>query len=140
MADNPQSPPVRARPLSPHFSVYKWPLTMATSITHRATGVAISVGMVLIAWGLIALASGPELYQPFVAAMGSIIGLIVLAGFLWSLVFHFLNGIRHLAWDMGYGFAVPIANRTGVLVIGLSILITAGMFIYAWAAHNGMHP
>jgi succinate dehydrogenase / fumarate reductase cytochrome b subunit len=141
MADNPQSPPVRARPLSPHFSVYKWPLTMATSITHRATGVAISVGMVLIAWGLIALASGPELYQPFVAAMGSIIGLIVLAGFLWSLVFHFLNGIRHLAWDMGYGFAVPIANRTGVLVIALSILITAGMFIYAWwAAHNGMHP
>jgi succinate dehydrogenase / fumarate reductase cytochrome b subunit len=140
MADNPQSPPVRARPLSPHFSVYKWPLTMATSITHRVTGVAISVGMVLIAWGLIALASGPELYQPFIAAMGSIIGLIVLAGFLWSLVFHFLNGIRHLAWDMGYGFAVPIANRTGVLVIGLSILITAGMFIYAWAAHNGMHP
>jgi len=114
---------------------------MATSITHRATGVAVSFGMVLIAWGLIALASGPELYQPFIAAMGSIIGLIVLAGFLWSLVFHFLNGIRHLAWDMGFGFSVPIANRTGVLVIALSILITAGMIVYGWwAAHSGTHP
>jgi succinate dehydrogenase / fumarate reductase cytochrome b subunit len=141
MADNPQSSLVRARPLSPHLSVYKWPITMATSITHRATGVAISIGMILIAWGLIALASGPELYQPFSAAMGSIIGLIVVAGFLWSLVFHFLNGIRHLVWDMGYGLAVPTATRTGVLVIGLSILIAAGLLAYGWwAAHNGMHP
>jgi succinate dehydrogenase / fumarate reductase cytochrome b subunit len=137
MAENPQSPPVRPRPLSPFMTIYKWPITMATSITHRATGVAISVGMLLIAWGLIALASGPELYQPFVAAMGSIVGQIVLLGFLWSLVYHFLNGIRHLAWDLGYGFQVRDANQTGLLVIALSVLITVGVFGYGWWVLHG---
>jgi succinate dehydrogenase / fumarate reductase cytochrome b subunit len=138
MADNPQSPPVRERPLSPHLSIYKWPITMATSITHRATGIALSLGMILVAWALIALASGPEMYQPFTAAIANPIGLIVLFGFLWSLVFHFLNGIRHLAWDLGYGFAVPTANRSGVLVIALSVLISIGLFAYGWwAVHGG---
>jgi succinate dehydrogenase / fumarate reductase, cytochrome b subunit len=137
MADNPQSLPVRSRPLSPHLSVYKWPVTMATSITHRATGVAISAGMILIAWGLIALASGPELYQPFTAALGNPIGQIVLFGFLWSLVYHFLNGIRHLAWDLGYGFEVRTASRSGVLVLALSVLIAIGIFGYGWWALHG---
>ncbi|MBV8800452.1 MAG: succinate dehydrogenase, cytochrome b556 subunit, partial [Alphaproteobacteria bacterium] len=82
MADNPQSPPLRSRPLSPFVTIYKWPITMATSIAHRVTGVAISLGMVLIAWGLIALASGPELYQPFTAAISNIVGQVVLFGFL----------------------------------------------------------
>jgi succinate dehydrogenase / fumarate reductase, cytochrome b subunit len=132
MADNPQTPPVRGRPLSPHLSIYKWPVTMATSITHRMTGIAISAGMVLVAWGLIALASGPELYQPFTAALANPVGLIVLFGFLWSLTYHFLNGIRHLAWDLGYGFEVPTANRTGVFVMALSVLMSAGAFAYAW--------
>ena len=140
MADNPQSPPVHGRPLSPHLGIYKWPITMATSITHRATGVAISAGMILLAWGLIALASGPEMYQPFVAAIANPIGLVVLFGFLWSLVYHFLNGIRHLAWDLGYGFAVPTANRTGVLVIALSVVISVGLFGYSWwILHGGLH-
>jgi succinate dehydrogenase / fumarate reductase, cytochrome b subunit len=140
MAENPQSPPVRPRPLSPYMTIYKWPITMATSITHRATGVAISAGMILIAWGLIALASGPELYQPFVAVMGGIVGQIVLLGFLWSLVYHFLNGIRHLAWDFGYGFQVRNANRSGVLVIVLSVLIALGVFAYTWwLLHGGSH-
>jgi succinate dehydrogenase / fumarate reductase cytochrome b subunit len=138
MADNPQLPPVRERPLSPHLSVYKWPITMATSITHRATGVALSVGMIVVAWALISLASGPEMYQPFTKAIANPIGLVVLFGFLWSLVFHFFNGIRHLVWDLGYGFAVPTANRSGVAVIALSILLSIGVFAYGWwAVHGG---
>jgi succinate dehydrogenase / fumarate reductase cytochrome b subunit len=141
MADNPQSPPVRERPLSPHLSVYKWPITMATSITHRATGVAISVGMIVVAWALISLASGPEMYQPFTKAVANPIGLIVLFGFLWALVYHFLNGIRHLVWDLGYGFAVPTANRSAVAVIALSVLVSVGVFAYGWwAVHGGFHP
>ncbi|MBV9063752.1 MAG: succinate dehydrogenase, cytochrome b556 subunit [Alphaproteobacteria bacterium] len=140
MADNPQSPPLRSRPLSPFVTIYKWPITMATSIAHRVTGVAISLGMVLIAWGLIALASGPELYQPFTAAISNIVGQVVLFGFLTALVYHFLNGIRHLAWDLGYGFEVRTANRSGVLVIALSLLITAGVFGYCWwVLHGGPH-
>lgn len=140
MADNPQSPPVRERPLSPFLGIYKWPITMATSITHRATGIALSAGMILLAWGLIALASGPELYQPFIAAVASPLGLVVLAGFLWSLVYHFLNGIRHLAWDLGYGFAVPTASRSGVLVVALSVIVSIGVLGYAWwTLHGGPH-
>lgn len=141
MADNPQSPPVRERPLSPHLTIYKWPITMATSIAHRATGVAISVGMVLLAWGLIALASGPEMYQPFLATLANPVGFAVLFGFLWALLYHFLNGIRHLAWDLGYGFAVQTANRSGVSVIALSVLLSVGIFACAWwLLHTGAHP
>jgi succinate dehydrogenase / fumarate reductase cytochrome b subunit len=141
MADNPQSPSLRARPLSPFLTIYKWPVTMATSITHRATGIAISAGMVLVAWGLLALASGPELYQPFIAAVGSWEGLVILVGFGWSLVYHLLNGIRHLAWDLGYGYEVQTANRSGVVVIGLSVLVTVGVFAYVWwALHAGLRP
>lgn len=140
MADNPQTP-VRGRPLSPHLSIYKWPITMATSITHRATGVAISAGMVLVAWGLIALASGPEMYQPFTAVLANPVGMIVLFGFLWSLIYHFLNGIRHLAWDVGFGFEVSTANRTGLLVIALSVLLAAGTFGHAWwTLSKAVHP
>jgi len=131
MADNPQPP--RPRPLSPHLTIYKWPITMATSITHRATGVALSAGMAFLAWWLVALASGPEMYQPFLTAAGSLLGQLVLFGFAWSLVYHFLNGIRHLAWDMGYGFAVPTANKSGVLVIALSVMIAIGIFVMAYA-------
>jgi len=139
MADNPQSPPLRGRPLSPHLSIYKWPITMATSITHRVTGVAISVGMILVAWGLLALASGPELYQPFIAAIASPVGLVILAGFLWALIYHFLNGIRHLAWDLGYGFEVSTASRSGVTVIALSVLLALAVLGYAWwALHGGV--
>lgn len=101
---------------------------MATSIAHRVTGVGLAAGMALVAWWLLGLASGPDVYQPFVGFAGSPIGLLILFGFLWSLTYHFLNGIRHLAWDLGYGFEVRTANRTGVLVIALSVLLAAGIF------------
>src|SRR5262249_1091663 len=118
MADNPQPP--RPRPLSPHLTIYKWPITMATSITHRATGIALSARTGLLGWWVVAVGSGPEMYQPFLTAAGSLLGQLVLFGFAWSIAYHFLNGIRHLAWDLGYGFAVPTANKSGVLVIALS--------------------
>jgi len=111
---------------------------MATSILHRATGLALVAGTLLVAWWLVAAASGPAEYDLFSAVTRSLIGQIVLFGFVWSLAFHLLNGIRHLAWDVGYGFAVPTANRTGVLVVALSLLAAFGAFAYAYAI-KGMH-
>jgi succinate dehydrogenase / fumarate reductase, cytochrome b subunit len=130
MAETPHRP--HPRPLSPHIQIYRWQVTMAASIVHRATGVALSAGTVLLAWWLIAAASGPDSYAVFQKAASNPLGWIVLFGFVWSLCFHLLNGIRHLAWDLGYGFAVPTANKTGVLVFTLSVLIAIGVFVYAF--------
>jgi len=132
---NRQKPPMTARierPLSPHLQTYRWTLTMALSIVHRATGLALYFGTLLLAWWLIALATGPEAYATFRIVAGTPLGELVLFGFIWSLAFHLLNGIRHLAWDMGYGFAVPTANKTGVLVIALSVLAAIGVFMLGY--------
>jgi succinate dehydrogenase / fumarate reductase, cytochrome b subunit len=129
----------RARPLSPHMTIYRWPVSMATSITHRMTGIALSMGTLLLAWWLIAAASGLEAYRTFSQVAASWPGQIVLFGFTWSLAFHLLNGIRHLAWDMGYGFDVPTANRTGWLVIVLSVLLAVGAFALASTGHGGFN-
>jgi len=112
---------------------------MATSIIHRATGLALAAGTLLVCWWLIAAATGDGAYATFSLVARSMPGQIVLFGFAWSLAFHVLNGIRHLAWDMGYGFAVPTANRTGVLVVTLSLFCAIGVFAYAYAV-KGLQP
>src|SRR5476651_1470873 len=110
MAYNPQRPG-HARPLSPHLSIYRWQMTMLGSITHRATGTALAVGAVVLAWWLVSISHGPESYALFTRWAGSPLGLILAFGFTWSLAFHLLNGIRHLAWDLGYGFDKHVATR-----------------------------
>ena len=124
--------PQRPRPLSPHLTIYRWPVTMASSITHRATGIALSAGTVVLAWWLICISNGPEAYQGFLALAVSPLGLVVLFGFTWSLAFHLLNGIRHLAWDLGYGFAKPTAHKSGVFVFAVSLLLAVGAFAFAF--------
>src|SRR5215831_329187 len=110
MADAPNSPGPSprpsGRPLSPHLQIYRWPITMAASIAHRATGIALYAGTLVLLWWVVAVASGPQPYEAFVAAVEHPLGRLVLFGFVWSLSFHMLNGIRHLAWDLGYGFKV----------------------------------
>ena len=96
MADNATSPGARPRPLSPHLQIYRWPSTMATSIVHRATGVALTLGMAFLAWWLSALAAGPGDYAFFSSLAATPLGQLVIFGFVWSLAFHLLNGIRHL--------------------------------------------
>lgn len=136
MAENTQTAP-RPRPLSPHMTIYRWPVTMATSITHRVTGIGLAFGTILLAWWLVAIASGPEAYQTFASLAGSWFGQLVLLGFTWALAYHLLNGIRHLAWDMGYGFDVKTANQTSWLVIVLSVLLAAAAFALAYTGHGG---
>ena len=135
MAEHPQ----KARPLSPFLTVYRWPVTMATSIIHRMTGVALAGGTLLIAWWLLAVASGPETFNFFNSTMATLLGEVVLFGFAWSLAYHLLNGIRHLAWDFGYGFAVPTANTTGILVFALSLILTAGIFALVHFGYAGYY-
>ena len=128
----------RERPLSPHLQIYRWPVTMATSITHRATGMALAAGTLLVAWWLIATASGADDYDTFSAVARSPLGLLILFGFVWSLAFHLLNGVRHLAWDSGFGFDVKTAERTGILVYVLSFAIAIAVFAYAYAVKGVM--
>jgi len=89
----------RPRPLSPHLQIYKPTLTMVMSIVHRITGAALYFGMLLLAWWLIAAASGPNAYAGFEWFMGRVLGQLLLFGYTWALIHHMLGGIRHLIWD-----------------------------------------
>jgi succinate dehydrogenase / fumarate reductase cytochrome b subunit len=112
-----------ARPLSPHISIYRWQIQMMTSIVHRATGIALAVGLLIVAWALIALASGPDAFAEVTAFCKTWFGMILLLGWTWSLAFHFLNGIRHLWQDLGIGYAPSTFVRAGwVVTIGSFVL------------------
>jgi succinate dehydrogenase / fumarate reductase cytochrome b subunit len=113
------------RPLSPHLSIYRWPVTMVSSILHRATGIVMVAGFILFVFWLADAANGPESHAVFTAAMGSTVGNILLVGWSWAFFYHLANGIRHLVWDMGYGFEKYQANASAWLVIVLSVLMTA---------------
>ena len=137
MADQPQKPG-HERPLSPHLTIYRWQVTMLASITHRATGIALSVGALVLAWWLVSVSNGPEGYDSFMAVAATPIGLVILFGFAWSLSFHLLNGIRHLAWDLGYGFNPKSSNTMSVIIYILSIVIAVGVFAFVHAAQLGI--
>ena len=128
--------PQIARPISPHLGIYRWQLTMMLSIIHRATGIALAVGTVMLCAMLIALASGAHDYAAVRGFCGSGIGLFLLLGWTWSLCFHLCNGIRHLVWDAGWGFEIPRAYATGWTVVALSIVLTVLIWAAAFA-HGG---
>ena len=117
------------RPTSPHLSIYRWPITMTLSILHRVTGVAMSVGLLVLAFWLIAAAIGPEAYGQATALMSSLIGQIVLIGWSFSFFFHLANGVRHFVWDTGRGFEKRQTNASAWVAIIAAILVTAGFWI-----------
>jgi len=113
------------RPLSPHLQIYKWQLTSVLSILHRATGIALVLGAVYLAvWVMCAAASRPA-YDTFQSFNTSIVGRVVLGGWLFSAFYHLCNGIRHLFWDAGYGFELKDAYRSGWIVVAVSLVATA---------------
>ncbi len=122
------------RPLSPHLQIYRWPVTMATSILHRMTGVALAAGTLLLTWWLLAAASGPAAFADVQAFISHWFGRLVLFGFSWALIYHLCNGIRHLFWDAGIGFELETADRTGWWVIVGSVIVT----LIVWAAGYGL--
>lgn len=121
--------PQGSRPLSPHLQIYKPMLTMMMSILHRMTGAALYLGTVLLAWWLIAAASGPDYFAYVNGYFGSPLGLLVLFGYTWALFHHMMGGIRHFIWDTGRGFALPSVE----LLARLSIVASAGLTILVWA-------
>ena len=118
----------QTRPLSPHLDIYRWQITMTLSILHRATGIALAVGTLLVIAALLGLATGPENYARIQAFCASKFGLFLLLGWTWSLCYHLCNGIRHLAWDAGWGFEIPRTYATGWTVVIASLLMTIAIW------------
>jgi succinate dehydrogenase / fumarate reductase cytochrome b subunit len=117
------------RPLSPHLQVYDMmQLTSALSISGRITGIAWSLGVLLLVWWLVAAAAGPEAFARVQWFMSSWIGLLGLFGLTAAAWFHTLNGLRHLGWDAGYGYTIPSTYRSGQLVL----VATAVMTVLTW--------
>ncbi len=112
------------RPLSPHLQIYKWYLTMALSILHRASGVGLALGLVLLTWWLLALASGPEAFATVQAVVDSWFGVLVLFGYTAVRFYHLGNGVRHLVWDAGYGFDLEVAKNSGIAVLAFAGIMT----------------
>ena len=112
------------RPVSPHLQIYRWYFTMALSIGHRVTGVAMAVGLFLLAWWLLALASGPEAFATVEAVKDSWIGVLVLFGYTFVVFYHLGNGVRHLVWDAGYGFDLQVAAHSGIAVLAFAGAMT----------------
>jgi len=120
--------PSRQRPLSPHLQIYRWQITMLMSILHRATGIVLALGSLGLAWWLHAMASGGESIEAFNRLAGSLPGMVILFGFSAALVYHLLNGIRHLLWDAGWGYELPKVYASGYTVFALSLLLTGAIW------------
>ena len=115
-------------PLSPHLSIYRWPITMTLSILHRVTGVAMSGGLIVLCAWLISAAAGAADYQRVVSLLSTMIGKLMLIGFSFAFFFHLANGVRHLVWDVGYGFEKHQANASAWFVL----LLAGGMTAAYW--------
>lgn len=124
------------RPLSPHLQIWRFTVTMAASITHRVTGAAIYGGSLLLAVWLYALAFSPSLFETLSGFVNSPIGFIIIAGYVWALSFHLMNGLRHLYWDSGRGLAPKTATMTAWLIYSASVLLTAFILWSGYAARG----
>jgi len=118
-------------PISPHLQIYRWHISSLLSIIHRISGVINLLALILIFFWLIILSFGENNYELFLLVINSFFGKFILIGFTWSMTFHILSGIRHLAWDLGYGFEIKTANISGAVVIILSLLLTVIFWLLA---------
>ena len=116
--------PKGSRPLSPHLQVYRPQITSVLSILHRLTGIALAFGALLLAYWLASAAYGPQEFARAQRLLASWFGQLVLLGMTFSLFYHLANGIRHLAWDAGYGYALPKLRASGWAVVAVSVVLT----------------
>ena len=131
-----KSPATRARPLSPHLTVYRMPITMTMSIVHRITGGALYFGTLLVAAWLMAAASSQATFDWVNWAFGSWLGRLVLFGYTWALMHHMLGGVRHLVWDTGAGLEKHTASKIGWATLAGSIALTLLIWIAGYMARG----
>ena len=118
-------------PLSPHLQIYRWHISSLISITQRISSVINLLAIILIFFWLLVLSFGESNYEFFLLISNSFIGKFILIGFTWSMSFHLLSGIRHLVWDLGYGFEIKTANISGIIVIIFSLTLTIIFWLLA---------
>ena len=118
-------------PISPHLQIYRWHISSLLSIIHRISGVINLLALILIFFWLLSLSFGESNYELFLLIINSFFGKFILIGFTWSMSFHILCGIRHLVWDLGYGFEIKTANISGIIVIICSLVLTIIFWLFA---------
>ena len=121
-------------PISPHLQVYRWHISSLLSISHRIVGVINLLALILMFFWLLILSFGESNYELFLLVINSFFGKFILIGFAWSMSFHILSGIRHLAWDIGYGFEIKTANISGIMVVIFSLIST----VIFWLLGRGL--
>lgn len=124
------------RPLSPFMlgQYYRFQLTSVLSFLHRLTGIGLSLGGVLLVWWLLLLAVDPWAYAALAGHVAAWYGQVLLFSWSWALLYHLCNGVRHLFWDLGHGYSIPVAYRSGYAVVAVSVLLTAA----AWGIAYGL--
>jgi succinate dehydrogenase / fumarate reductase cytochrome b subunit len=128
--------PTRARPLSPHVGLYRWQIGNSLSILHRITGVFLALGLLALGYWLVSLASGQGSYAAASRVFASPLGLVFLMGWSFAFLYHLLNGVRHLFWDVGRGFERAQRHASGWFVLLGSIALTACLWGLIWAEHH----
>ena len=122
---------LRDRPLSPHLQVWRWHITMLTSILHRVSGMGLYGGaLILTAWA-IGLAAGPEAYGAVMACLGSPLGKLVMFALTLGVFYHLANGVRHLVWDTGKGLDIKSANASAVFTLAFTVAATLAVWVIA---------
>ena len=121
-------------PLSPDLQIYRWQISSLISITHRITGILNFLGLIFISAWISSAGISENLFECFSVFLKSFIGRFILIGFTWSISYHLLSGIRHLFWDLGYGYEIKTANFSGILVILSSLILT----IVLWMIGRGL--
>ena len=117
-------------PISPHLQIYRWHVSSLLSITHRISGIINLFALILIFFWLLILSFGESNYETFLLMINSFFGKFILIGFTWSMCFHLLSGIRHLVWDLGYGYEIKTANISGIIVIISSLAVTIIFWLF----------
>ena len=117
-------------PLSPHLQIYGWQISSLLSITHRIVGVVNAIAITLICFWTIFLLFGEQNYEAIKFFFQSFFGKLIIISLIWSFSFHSLNEIRHLIWDLGYGFDLKITKITGVITIIGSLVLTILIYLF----------